>query len=135
MYPDGEKGMTFKEGDKVSWTSKSGGVLRRRAGVVVKVVPPLKIVTTSDLETELKEFQTYGVRKQLSHSSGLRVEESYIVAVAQNESKPKIFWPHEYQLKQHTEVSSANTKTRAGKRTKEVQSSSPGLGEIRESGC
>lgn len=74
--------MSFKIGDKVSWTSQSAGITRVKHGEVIHIVPP-------------------GERPPSMVGTGIaRKHESYVVrAIADNGSgRSRLYWPHVSKL-------------------------------------
>jgi len=97
--------MEISIGDRVGWTSKSGGVVRVREGEVVMVIPALKRVTNRDFIDASKKYQTTRLKRQLTQSSGLRCARSFVIAVHdETNERQSLYWPHEYQVQLIQEV-------------------------------
>lgn len=76
----------MKLGDKVKWSSQSGGYVAVKTGEIIAIVPPDEIPTCAD--TTLP-----------------RGHESYVVMVRpiKGKAKPKKYWPRVSALKLITE--------------------------------
>lgn len=84
----------FSVGDKVQWTSQSGGYETTKVGTVVFVVPANWAVWRL-VDYREKKFD---LRTDLS---GIRGEESYLVSIPGKtvHSKPLLYWPRTKNLK------------------------------------
>ena len=81
---------SFRVGDKVKWTSHSQGVWTEKRGEIIEIVPAQRGV-------RLEQYKhTYNLT---SFSKGMpRLHESYVIAVASDNGKPKLYWPRANQL-------------------------------------
>jgi hypothetical protein len=84
---------SFNVGDKVKWTSQSGGVVKEKVGVVVARVPG-----NSNPATLLEKLEsTHSVAQVASQTRRLlakRETTSYLVAVQVSpKAKPRVYWP------------------------------------------
>lgn len=72
--------MTFKVGDKVTWTSKAGGITRTKVGEVIEVVPARMVpVSMPGLMGRPRGYVSYVVRA---------------VAVGTMTESIRAYWPH-----------------------------------------
>ncbi|HRV91080.1 MAG TPA: hypothetical protein P5526_02830 [Anaerolineae bacterium] len=80
----------FKIGDKVRWVSHARGKWTEKVGEVIEVVPPHHGVFLG----KYKKKYTLGSFSK----SNPRLQTSYVVAVKEGNSKPKLYWPRANQL-------------------------------------
>lgn len=80
----------FKVGDKVRWVSHSRGQWLEKVGVIVEIVPPQRGVV---LDKYRDDYNLGGFSKGMP-----RLHKSYVVAVAADKGKSKLYWPRANQL-------------------------------------
>jgi hypothetical protein len=107
MHLSEDQIMGIKKGDHVAWTSNSGGVARERQGVVVKVLPAKQPLTRSDVIPLSSEYSTNDLLRQLTQVKGVRLMESYIIAVKPERGNAiRLYWPHAHQVKKISKTTS-----------------------------
>ena len=82
--------ITMKPGDRVKWTSQSGGYRKTKCGVIIAVVPPGCMA---------HRFVPIDYRNQSFNWGMQRDHESYIVKVSGRGIPTKLYWPRVAYLK------------------------------------
>lgn len=98
--PMAKENPVFKIGDKVTWSSQSGGSTTTKSGEVAGIVPPRTYCNWHDLRgCNIDEKYKTLTRR---FDGGLRNHESYIVMVKTgktDKASPVLYWPRVSSLR------------------------------------
>ena len=87
----------MQAGSIVTWSSQSQGVTAKKLGQIVAVIPP-GINFWRAMKDDHAEYNIGPVK----WPGGRRNHESYAVAVADGDRKPKLYWPRVSALQEVT---------------------------------